>query len=275
MHDVHSGTACTQSPALYYCSTGFCMVTQLSANQRFGIWLFSQDCPELSGPSAMQSLTGSISGFLDALTQPPDDSSASPAQCTHSSPANTSVQLANTAKPMPKLSNSDSMPKTNGSGMVQNSRHTDGQHFGQATPQAGGQSVPGRTKSSDAVPSTKHSMSSQLAAAAGTTPAQNLAAVKGVPMQPSEPASDRPQGVGRIVVESLGGLQWQLEGSDRDVERHLYTAVFQLKAAIRDSRCAAMVSFPAGEHQHLTLRNTACDAFDVMSKLYKHSFGCN
>jgi len=155
------------------------------------------------------------------------------------------------------------------------SSHTGSHHVGQATPQAGGQSVPGRTKSSHAVPSTQHSMSPQPAAAAGTTVAQNFAAVKGVPMQPSVPAADRPQGVGRVVVESLGGVQWQLEGSDGDVERHLYTAVFQLKAAIRDSRCAAMVSFPAGDPQHLTLRNTAFDAIDMMPKLYKHSFGCN
>ena len=136
--------------------------------------------------------------------------------------------------------------------------------------------MPNRAKSPDAVLSTQHSMSSQpAAAAAGTTAAQELAAVKGVPMQPSIPAPDRPQGVGRVVVESLGGLQWQLEGSDRDVARHLYTAVFQLKAAIRDSRSAAMVSFPAGEHHHLTLRNTAFDAIDMMPKLYKHGFGCN
>ncbi len=224
----------------------------------------------------MQSLTNSFNGFLDALTEPSDDLSASLAQCTHGSPANISVQAGNTAKPMPKLSNSDSMPKTNGSGMVQNSRHTDSHHFGQTNPQTGGHSVPNRAKSPDAVLSTQHSMSSQpAAAAAGTTAAQELAAVKGVPMQPSVPAPDRPQGVGRVVVESLGGLQWQLEGSDRDVERHLYTAVFQLKAAIRDSRSAAMVSFPAGEHHHLTLRNTAFDAIDMMPKLYKHGFGCN
>ncbi|KAL0050026.1 hypothetical protein WJX82_003004 [Trebouxia sp. C0006] len=147
------------------------------------------ECPEFSGPTAMQSLTNSFNGFLDALTEPSDDLSASLAQCTHGSPANISVQAGNTAKPMPKLSNSDSMPKTNGSGM------------------------------------------------------------------PSIPAPDRPQGVGRVVVESLGGLQWQLEGSDRDVARHLYTAVFQLKAAIRDSRSAAMVSFPAGLYSpSLTLR---------------------
>ena len=223
----------------------------------------------------MQSLTNSFNGFLDALTEPSDDLSASLAQCSHSSPANISVQAGNTAKPMPKLSNSDSMPKTNGSGMV-HSRHTDSHHFGQTTPQTGGHSVPDRAKSPDAVLSTQHSMSSQpAAAAAGTTAAQELAAVKGVPMQPSIPAPDRPQGVGRVVVESLGGLQWQLEGSDRDVARHLYTAVFQLKAAIRDSRSAAMVSFPAGEHHHLTLRNTAFDAIDMMPKLYKHGFGCN
>ncbi len=202
----------------------------------------------------MQSLTCSISGFLDALTQPPDASSAPPAQCTHSSLANTFVQPGNTVKPMAGLSNSDSVPQTKGSGMVQASRQTASHHGGRAALQIGGQSPPDTTKSSDVVPSTPHSMSVQTAAASDTTAAQELAAVKGIPMQPSVSAPDRPQSVGRVVVESLGGLQWQLEGSDRDVERHLYTAVFQLKAAIRDSRCAAMVSFPAGAHQHLTLR---------------------
>ncbi len=213
----------------------------------------------------MQSLTGSISTFLDALTQPPVDSSATPAQRTHSSPADTSVQAGNTVKPMAELNDSDSVPQTKDSGMVQASSHTASHHVKQATPPTGGQSVACRTKSSHAVPSTQQSMSVQTAAAAGTTAAQNLAAVKGVPMQPSVPASDRPQGVGRVVVESLGGLQWQLEGSDRDVERHLYTAVFQLKAAIRDSRCAAMVSFPAGEHQHLAEEASALALHASMS----------
>ncbi|KAL0026942.1 hypothetical protein WJX79_001211 [Trebouxia sp. C0005] len=143
------------------------------------------DCPEFSGPAALQSLTGSIS----------------------------------------------------------------------TTPQAGGQSVAGRTKPPDAAPATQHGVSPQPAAISGTTAAQDLAAVKGIPMQPSVSAPDRPQGVGRVVVESLGGLQWQLDVSDGDVERRLYTAVFQLKAAIRDSRCAAMVSFPAGLYSSsLTMR---------------------
>lgn len=54
------------------------------------------------------------------------------------------------------------------------------------------------------------------------------------------------QSVGRVGVESLGGLAWQLEGSDAEVEKQIYVAVFQLKAMMRESRCAAMVSFPAG-----------------------------
>lgn len=226
------------------------MVTQASANQRVNVWLFSQDCPEFSGPAALQSLTGSISSFLDELTQASDDSSASLAQRTHSS-------LGKTAKPVTELSDSDSVPQTNSSSMVQASRHAASHDFGPATPQAGGQSVAGRTKPPDAAPATQHGVSPQPAAISGTTAAQDLAAVKGIPMQPSVSAPDRPQGVGRVVVESLGGLQWQLDVSDGDVERRLYTAVFQLKAAIRDSRCAAMVSFPAGDHQQLTLRNAA------------------
>ncbi|DBA85372.1 TPA: hypothetical protein ACH3X2_006051 [Trebouxia sp. C0005] len=206
------------------------------------------DCPEFSGPAALQSLTGSISSFLDELTQASDDSSASLAQRTHSS-------LGKTAKPVTELSDSDSVPQTNSSSMVQASRHAASHDFGPATPQAGGQSVAGRTKPPDAAPATQHGVSPQPAAISGTTAAQDLAAVKGIPMQPSVSAPDRPQGVGRVVVESLGGLQWQLDVSDGDVERRLYTAVFQLKAAIRDSRCAAMVSFPAGLYSSsLTMR---------------------
>ena len=59
-------------------------------------------------------------------------------------------------------------------------------------------------------------------------------------------SSVKAQGVGRVGWESLGGLAWQLEGSDAEVEKQIYVAVFQLKAMIRDSRCAAMVSLPAG-----------------------------
>ena len=59
-------------------------------------------------------------------------------------------------------------------------------------------------------------------------------------------SSVKAQSVGRVGLESLGGLAWQLEGSDAEVEKQIYVAVFQLKAMIRDSRCAAMVSVPAG-----------------------------
>lgn len=67
--------------------------------------------------------------------------------------------------------------------------------------------------------------------------------------------AEKSQRVGRVGVESLGGLAWQLQGSDAEVEHQIYVAVFQLKAMIRDSRCAAMVSFPAGmaclTHTHI------------------------
>ena len=82
--------------------------------------------------------------------------------------------------------------------------------------------------------------------AASSAASQDQAAVKGAAMPPSVPASDRPPRVGRVAIESLGGLQWQIEGADADVERQLYTSIFHLKALIRESRSAAMVSFPAG-----------------------------
>lgn len=81
---------------------------------------------------------------------------------------------------------------------------------------------------------------------ASSAASQDQAAVKGAAMPPSVPASDRPPRVGRVAIESLGGLQWQIEGADADVERQLYTSIFHLKALIRESRSAAMVSFPAG-----------------------------
>lgn len=69
-------------------------------------------------------------------------------------------------------------------------------------------------------------------------------------------SSIKAQGVGRVGWESLGGLAWQLEGSDAEVEKQIYVAVFQLKAMIRDSRCAAMVSLPAGVPLPGQLMNT-------------------
>ena len=54
------------------------------------------------------------------------------------------------------------------------------------------------------------------------------------------------QRVGRVGVQSLGGLDWGLHSYDHETERQLFTAVLQLKALMRESRCAAMVSFPAG-----------------------------
>ena len=82
--------------------------------------------------------------------------------------------------------------------------------------------------------------------------ASPLASAATRPLGPSISSGDmaggsaKAQSVGRVGVESLGGLAWQLEGSDAEVEKQIYVAVFQLKAMIRDSRCAAMVSFPAG-----------------------------
>ena len=75
-------------------------------------------------------------------------------------------------------------------------------------------------------------------------------------MQPSPAATERPASVGRIAVESIGGLQWQLQGSDADIERQIFRAMCHLKAKVRDSRCAAMVSFPAGQllDENLVLR---------------------
>ena len=56
------------------------------------------------------------------------------------------------------------------------------------------------------------------------------------------------QRVGRVGVQSLGGLDWGVHSYDQETERQLFTAVLQLKALMRESRCAAMVSFPAGTY---------------------------
>ena len=65
-----------------------------------------------------------------------------------------------------------------------------------------------------------------------------------------------PQHVGRIAVLSLGSLGWQLGGPDGGSSeyatqqqpssgRAVLQALLQLKAAVRDRRCAAVVSVPA------------------------------
>ncbi|KAL3163286.1 hypothetical protein ABBQ32_009681 [Trebouxia sp. C0010 RCD-2024] len=84
----------------------------------------------------------------------------------------------------------------------------------------------------------------------GCTQAEASPSSPAGPPRGGDPAAGSTPGiahsVGRVGVESLGGLAWQLEGSDAEVENHIYVAVFQLKAMIRESRCAAMLSFPAG-----------------------------
>lgn len=57
----------------------------------------------------------------------------------------------------------------------------------------------------------------------------------------------------RIVVQGLGHPSMSLRDEDRGLlEQQLYLAVLRIKAAVRRSRCAAMVSLPTGVLLRLT-----------------------
>ena len=87
--------------------------------------------------------------------------------------------------------------------------------------------------------SMKHHADSTCAAySPGPVTADGLASLAQQQMQ---------QRAGRVAVQSLGGLDWGMDSHSQDTERQLFTAVVQLKALVRGSRCAAMLSFPAGK----------------------------
>ena len=87
--------------------------------------------------------------------------------------------------------------------------------------------------------SMKHHADSTCAAySPGPVTADGLASLAQQQMQ---------QRAGRVAVQSLGGLDWGMDSHGQDTERQLFTAVVQLKALVRGSRCAAMLSFPAGK----------------------------
>lgn len=83
-----------------------------------------------------------------------------------------------------------------------------------------------------------HTENAQAAPSGGPITAAGLASLAQQQLQ---------QRTGRVAVQSLGGLDWGMDSYDQDTERQLFTAVVQLKALVRGSRCAAMLSFPAGK----------------------------
>lgn len=206
----------------------------------------SQECSEFDGPAATQSLTSSITQFLDLLAPSSDASSASPAPPAQLPATGTHGQQGFTAgsASMAKLSIADSVAPGSDDAVPQSSRHAAHQRSGHEQSNINAQS----SKTLSPASSTPPSRSAQHSTAAPDSTAAGIpTAVKGIPMQLAVAPQERPHSVGRVVVESFGGLQWQLEGADKDVERQLYSAVFRLKAAVRASRCVAMVSLPAGK----------------------------
>lgn len=107
----------------------------------------------------------------------------------------------------------------------------------------------------------------------GCTQAEASPSSPAGPPRGGDPAAGSTPGiahsVGRVGVESLGGLAWQLEGSDAEVENHIYVAVFQLKAMIRESRCAAMLSFPAGMFSPIMYVHMSMVTHYVSSAMYR------
>ncbi|KAK9816857.1 hypothetical protein WJX72_006241 [[Myrmecia] bisecta] len=72
-----------------------------------------------------------------------------------------------------------------------------------------------------------------------------------------------PAGVGRLAISSLANADWELLGAERpELERQLMRLLFRIKGLLRESRCAAMVSIPAGSFSPaLALRlQHFCDA---------------
>lgn len=221
----------------------------------FNNWTCVQECPEFHGSDATNALTDNIRIFVQSLTQPSTDPPASHPQASQApSTCRTAQRIAPDPPSLSALSIAEITQSTNPAALQTDESMLSGnsgryRHSGgQAMSQSSGQPFPERLKSSDATQSSNESQQSlpQGAPSPGSTAPSPNAAIKGVAMHPSTSATDRQQSVGRVVVGSLGGLQWRLEGAEKDVERQLYTAVFQLKAMIRESRCAAMVSFPAG-----------------------------
>ncbi len=66
-----------------------------------------------------------------------------------------------------------------------------------------------------------------------------------VAVPPSSPAA-----IGRLVVQSLGSPSWLLHGnawpSTAALEANLLRTVVSIRQAIQDTRCAALITCPAG-----------------------------
>ena len=213
-----------------------------------------QESPCFSGAQATQSFTAAVATFVSSLAQPSDNSSANPRQHQTPKPSkgpDPSLKLP--AKPLQSLaplSINNDYAETSGQHLPGvSASQTIEQHVQPATHARGqGYALPARLQPSGAVQSNSNLTHSNIEAAAAqphpaaTSTSEMFKAGERSPVGTAEKA----QSVGRVGVESLGGLAWQLQGSDAEVEKQIYVAVFQLKVMIRDSRCAAMVSFPAG-----------------------------
>ena len=69
-----------------------------------------------------------------------------------------------------------------------------------------------------------------------------------------------PESVGRLAVEGLGASSWRLGEPEPAATAAIVRAVMHLKRLVQSSRCAAVVSVPAGGAVLSCLPMTAADA---------------
>ena len=251
-----------------------------------------QEASVFSGSAATQSLTAGIQSFISSLTQPSDDSAtAQSSQDQKSHRSNPSPQQS--LQPLQSLSISEKKPGSTeqlavdsgpstaalhatpsstgkvSTGAGQSATHANGQAASMSDEQVSfnagqqAQTIPerhqpsGATQSNGFVHSSIHKAASHLRTAAGQSTGTVRKSVH------TSASMDKAQAVGRVGVESLGGLPWQLEGSEAEIEKQVYIAIFRLKAMVRDSRCAAMVTVPAGSSS-LYMCFGRCVTFDII-----------
>ena len=228
-----------------------------------------QECPEFCGSNAARSLTNHVRAFVESLKEQNFKSSASLPHRPSTSQTPSATHRALTS-PQPSVTPGGGIPTmtpaSSGQASIRNSTHPVHHSTGESSlQQREAQGTSERQHAFNATQSTRATEHSSLTptpntpqhntSAAGLRSSTGDLGVSGTSQHASISSHGGWQSVGRAAVESLGGLQWQLLGSDKDVERELYTAVFQLKALMRDSRCVAMVSLPAGQSCTGLLRN--------------------
>lgn len=219
-----------------------------------------QDVPHIAGINAAQRLAQATQAFIQSLSEP-HASAPSPQQHAKAASADSASVASQAVLQRMNLSDgatpsSEKPGAASGSASVSREQHTvaplgitggqspdskagdlsTGAATGrarQAGSESSAESGPEATRSQPSLTAAMHSTSGGIA---GAQLQQQL--------QPQQ------QKVGRIVVQSLGGVQWHMGSFDKEVEQQLFKAVLHIKTLVRDSRCAAMLSFPSGGSSH-------------------------